>query len=163
MMKTFTIRRYQSGDYDAVWKLHIAGVKQVAPSAEIGKNNPDLDDIEGIYMTKGGEFLVGTIRGHVVAMGGVKATDRYRVARMVYLRVHPAYQGEGFGHQILTSLEKVAKDLGYGTMELDTWTINSKAQRFYERNGYRRISESVADSFPSFRYQKDLDSQVTKG
>ncbi|AGF57159.1 N-acetylglutamate synthase-like GNAT family acetyltransferase [Clostridium saccharoperbutylacetonicum] len=46
----------------------------------------------------------------------------------------------GVGSEILHYLENGAKKLGYSALWLETRLINERAVRFYEKNGYHRIS-----------------------
>ncbi|MFT8348378.1 GNAT family N-acetyltransferase [Clostridium saccharoperbutylacetonicum] len=46
----------------------------------------------------------------------------------------------GVGSEILKYLENGAKKLGYSSLWLETRLINERAVRFYEKNGYHRIS-----------------------
>ncbi|WP_459476849.1 GNAT family N-acetyltransferase [Clostridium saccharoperbutylacetonicum] len=46
----------------------------------------------------------------------------------------------GVGSEILNYLENEAKKLGYSALWLETRLINERAVRFYQKNGYHRIS-----------------------
>jgi GNAT superfamily N-acetyltransferase len=100
-----------------------------------GPWDEDLYQIDAAYLKSGGEFLVGTLDGRIVAMGAIRKTsaDQAEVKRM---RVHPDFQRRGFGQAILDALEAKARDLGYKMIHLDTSTIQTAAQRFYAKNGY---------------------------
>lgn len=58
------IRRYRSGDQQAVWELHNLALQQVGAHAGNGPWDGDLHDIERTYIDAGGEFLVGEIDGY---------------------------------------------------------------------------------------------------
>ncbi|REE88937.1 acetyltransferase (GNAT) family protein [Paenibacillus taihuensis] len=51
------------------------------------------------------------------------------------LYIHLDYQGLGLGTRLLN----LAKQQSAGTLYLYTFEVNKKAQRFYERNGFRII------------------------
>lgn len=51
------------------------------------------------------------------------------------LYIHTDYQGKGIGKQFL----ELAKANSNGILTLYTFEINKKAQRFYERNGFKII------------------------
>lgn len=76
-----------------------------------GPWDKDLNDIENIYL-KGGDFIVGELEGKVIAMGAFKRKDE-EAAEIKRMRVHPDFQGRGFGQAILEELEKRAKKMGY--------------------------------------------------
>jgi len=152
-----SIRRYEAGDQAAVWNLHVLGMKQVAPSSPVGNAlDADLRDINGVYLTNQGEFLVGSLGGTIVAMGALKRLPGEAVAGVYRMRVDPCCQGRGFGRQILNRLEQAAVERGYTTMHLDTLATNARAQCFYERNGYTKISEGLVGVYRMFYYEKKL-------
>ena len=132
------IRRYEKGDEDAVFNLHIKALKPTGSYIDSGEWNADFSDIESIYIKPGGEFLVGTIDGEIVAIGALKkvSTDHAEIKRM---RVDPLFQRRGFGQEILTKLEHRAKELGFNCLELDTGVIQEAAQKLYEKNGFKEF------------------------
>lgn len=78
----------------------------------------DLCAIPAVYLATGGEFIVGLLRGELVAMGALRLSeDGAEIKRM---RVHPCYQRQGYGRQILEHLEQRARDLGIVRLRLDT-------------------------------------------
>ena len=156
-MHELTIRRYAAGDQAAVWDLHVLGVKQVAPTSSVnGAWDADLHDIPGVYLHNNGEFLVGVLDGRIVAMGGLKRMPGDAIAGIYRMRVHPSCQGKGFGHQILDRLEKVASELGYSTLKLDTLSTNDRTQLFYVRNGYTKVTERLVGPYLMYYYEKTL-------
>ena len=54
------IRRYEPTDKRAVRRLHDDALNEVGAHLGPGTWDDDLDDIEGVYLASGGEFLVGT-------------------------------------------------------------------------------------------------------
>lgn len=53
-------------------------------------------------------------------------------------------QGKGFGKQLIQKIKELAKELGLERIELNMWTFNEKALKFYENLGfktYRRYLE----------------------
>ena len=59
------------------------------------------------------------------------------------MRVHPEYQGRGYGQLILDELEAHARALGYRTLHLDTSILQLPAQRLYEKNGFREVGRDT--------------------
>jgi ribosomal protein S18 acetylase RimI-like enzyme len=53
------------------------------------------------------------------------------------LAVHPLYQGQGYGKQLLRFAEEYANELGYSSIRLDVYSQNEGALKMYERAGYR--------------------------
>jgi len=100
------IRRYQLSDHAAVCVLHKAALV-AAGAYSTSAGDPDLNQIEAVYLNNGGVFLVGTLQNRIIAMGALRRTtpDRAEIRRM---RVHPDFQRHGFGQAIFTALEKRA-------------------------------------------------------
>lgn len=114
-----------------------------------------MHHIEAAYLEDGGEFLVGTLDGRIVAMGALRKTsaDRAEVKRM---RVHPDFQRRGFGQTILDALETKAREMGYKTLHLDTSTLQTAAQQFYAKNGYAETGREKHGRFTLIFYKKRL-------
>lgn len=155
-MNKLKIRRYKPSDNQTVWQLHRLGL------AEIGINpspnsffERDLNDIENIYLREG-DFLVGEFEGRVVAIGAFKRIDE-NTAELKRMRVHPDFQRRGFGQAIIEELEKRAKEMGYKKMILDTSEEWTKAQNFYQKNGYQEVGRKVLSiRYHAIFYEKDL-------
>ena len=103
MTDSLTLRRYRPADRDRVLDLHERAMRDVGAYVE-GVPEPDLDDIEAAYLESGGEFLVGTVDGEVVAMGALRPASGYvtefledleNAAEIRRMRVAPARQGRG--------------------------------------------------------------------
>lgn len=96
------IRRYQTKDNGEVKALHYAGLRQFG-AAEDPYHDSDLDDIEGIYLSNNGDFLVGTIDGEIVAMGVVKKVTAKR-GEIKRIRIRQDHQRQGHGQTMLEKL-----------------------------------------------------------
>ena len=105
------VRRYRDTDHDEVWTLHVLGLQQAGVYAGDAPWDDDLHQVERVYLNKRGEFLVGTYASRIVAMGAFKQTSDER-AEIKRMRVHPDFQGRGFGQLILQELEAQARALG---------------------------------------------------
>lgn len=121
----------------------------------------DFDDIESFYCN-GGDFLVGLIDEEIVAMVGLQKITNVEghVRRM---RVHPNYRRKGYGKQIMTELEKRAKNLGFKELRLRTSTQQKMAQALYEKKGYKKMetekeyyAEGGGNTFEVIWYKKVL-------
>ena len=63
---------------------------------------------------------------------GILASNEHEVNQ---LYIHKDYQGKGLGKMLLD----IAKQRSKGSLMLFTFEVNQKAQRFYERNGFKII------------------------
>jgi GNAT superfamily N-acetyltransferase len=154
-MSRLTIRRYLPSDKAAVQELHVLALERVGAHAGPGSWNDDLEDIEGVYLNSGGEFLVGEVGGRVVAMGALRRTSEAR-AEVKRMRVHPDLQGRGYGQVMLSTIEARARELGYSQLHLDTTEQMLAAQGLYEKNGYREVGRESRGRMRLIRYEKDL-------
>jgi GNAT superfamily N-acetyltransferase len=147
------IRRYESGNKRAVRRLHDDALNEVGAHLGTGPWDEDLDDIEGVYLGSGGEFLVGILEGDVVAMGTIKR-DSPDVAEVRRMRVRPGLQGRGYGQAMLDALHRRAAGLGYSTLHLDTTVQQRVARRLYLKNGYREVGRGSIGPFDCIYYER---------
>ena len=147
------IRRYEPGDKRAVRRLHDDALNEVGAHLGTGPWDEDLDEIEGVYLESGGEFLVGVLEGEVVAMGAIKRVSP-DVAEVKRMRVRPALQGHGYGQAMLDALHRRAAGLGYSTLHLDTTVQQRAARRLYLKNGYREVGRGSIGPFDCIFYER---------
>jgi len=57
------------------------------------------------------------------------------------MAVHPDFQGTGIAKELLKMAERDIKRTRFSYITLDTTKVLKRAQRFYEKNGYRRTEE----------------------
>ena len=100
----FTLRRYTPADQVAVEYLHVHAIQQAGAYLGRGPWDDDIYAIEETYLNNQGEFLIGEWDGIFVAMGALRRTSAER-AEIKRMRVHPDYQGRGYGQLILDALE----------------------------------------------------------
>ncbi len=151
----FTLRRYTSADQQAVEHLHVFAIQQIGAYLGRGPWDDDIYAIEEVYLKKQGEFLIGEYDGQFVAMGALKRTGPER-AEIKRMRVHPDYQGRGYGQIILDELESCARALGYQTLHLDTSILQLPAQRLYEKNGFSVVGRTKYQELEVILYEKQL-------
>lgn len=151
----FTLRRYTPADLKAVEYLHVYVIQQVGAYLGRGPWDDDVYDIEKAYLNNQGEFLIGESDGVLVAMGALRRTSSER-AEIKRMRVHPDYQGRGFGQIILDELEARARAMGYKTLHLDTSVMQIPAQKLYEKNGYREVGRDNYQGLEVILYEKEL-------
>ena len=135
------IRRYLPSDREAVWNLHVYALEAVGARAKnpaAYRFDADFDDIEGVYLSSGGEFLVGSLDDRIVAMGALKRLSG-RVAEITRMRVHPEHWRRGYGEAILLRLEAAATDRGYAELWLDTSPVQIAAQNLYRKGGFQEF------------------------
>lgn len=85
---------------------------------------------EAQLLCAGGEVL-----GYFVAMKGVDEVH------LLNITVAPAWQGQGWGRLMLEALATWSRGQGAQWLWLEVRVGNLRAQRLYERNGFRRVGE----------------------
>ena len=151
----FTLRRYTPADREAVAYLHVHAIQQTGAYLGRGPWDDDVYAIEEAYLRNQGEFLIGECDGLLVAMGALKRTSPERAA-IKRMRVHPDYQGRGYGQLILEELEARASALGYQILHLDTSILQIPAQKLYEKNGFRAVGRDMYQNLEVILYEKQL-------
>jgi ribosomal-protein-alanine N-acetyltransferase len=76
-----------------------------------------------------------TLLGYFVAMKGVDEVH------LLNITVAPGFQGQGWGRVMLDALALWSRSQGAQWLWLEVRTSNARAQRIYERYGYRRVGE----------------------
>ena len=149
------IRRYQETDHGVVWALHNLALKGVGAHPGSGGWDEDLHRIQEEYIDRGGEFLVGTRGGRIVAMGALRrsASERAEIKRM---RVHPDCQRQGLGQEVLRALETRAAELGYAALHLTTTVHQHAARKLYAKSGYVEVGRDRVGAFDVARFEKAL-------
>lgn len=76
------------------------------------------------------------------------------------LAVHPNFQGQGYAQKLMDFAEKYAKENGYNSIRLDTFSQNKRNQHFYEQRNYIKL-ESIyfpnQSAFPFYCYEKIMN------
>jgi GNAT superfamily N-acetyltransferase len=152
------IRTANNADGHRVRVLHRlalapTGALVEGPEAEL--LDRDFDDLEGTYITSGGEFLVGEIENEIVVMGGIRPIAP-GVAELKRMRVHPDHQRRGLGTLILTRLEERARRLGIVSLRLDTTVSQRAARALYTGAGYREVGRTRLHGFDVILMEKSL-------
>jgi GNAT superfamily N-acetyltransferase len=110
---------------------------------------------EGLSPPHGG-FVVLTEEGRPLAGGGVRRLDE-RTCEFKRMYVVPDARGRGVGRALLTALESLARDLGYGVVRLDTGPKQASARQLYERAGYASVPDYNGNPYAAFWGEKRLD------
>lgn len=122
---------------------------------------PDLLDIEASYRQNGGEFWLALSDGNVIGTLGLMMKER-NCAVMKKFFVKKEFRSQKVGLALYNKLLEFAENAGVRHIILDTPSVACVSHKFYEKNGFRRISKDelpVPYSYPdrdSFLYMPDL-------
>ena len=76
------------------------------------------------------------------------------------LAVDPKFQGKGYAQKLMDFAESYAKEKGYNSIRLDTFSQNKRNQQFYEQRNYIKL-ESIyfpnQSAFPFYCYEKIMN------
>lgn len=153
----FKIRRFEMTDVDRVWTIHKEALRKSGLEFREDAADEDFTQIPDRYLAVGGEFLVGLVEEEPVAMGGFcpESDGCVQIRRM---RVHPDFQGRGYGKRMLRELESRAIDRGYRTFQLYTNSKLVTARELYSQEGYeirrRDTHEPSGETF--IYYEKEI-------
>lgn len=105
-------------------------------------DQPDLLNIVGEYIDKGGNFWIAEDDNKLIGTIGIMpySTD---IAILKKFFVYEQWQGEPYhiGRRLYAELLDFAKEKGYKTLLLDTPFNTERAHKFYEKAGFQKISE----------------------
>jgi DNA-binding MarR family transcriptional regulator/GNAT superfamily N-acetyltransferase len=103
-----------------------------------------------------GSFLIADADGEPVACGAVKSIVP-GVGSLKRMWVSPAVRGMGFGRRMLAALVSEARELGVGTLRLETNRALTEAIRLYETSGYVRVAPFNSDPYADHWFEKQLE------
>jgi [ribosomal protein S18]-alanine N-acetyltransferase len=89
-----------------------------------------------------------TLLGYFVAMRGVDEVH------LLNITVVPEYQGQGWGRSMLDAVAIWSRGQGAQWLWLEVRAGNKRAQRIYQRHGFRRVGERKG-YYPAARGQRE--------
>ncbi len=132
----------------------------------IGAEAPALEKAErnmhGLYGGPRSYFLViDNGQGHAVGGGGIAplAGGDRRTCELQRMYFRPEIRGLGLGFRVLADCVDKARELRYSAMYAETMAGMERANRLYEKAGFRRLSAPVGETGHTFTdawFWKDL-------
>jgi GNAT superfamily N-acetyltransferase len=157
LLEGLVIRRYDPKDHNAVWDLHIEGVRQsrslYPPPAGY---EDDLHDISATYLGDGSNFWVVESPDGLIGMAAVSRVDE-RTGRVRRMRVTASWRRKGVAQALLRIAMAFCRECGYNRVILDTTHMQTDAHRLYERAGFTKTGEHELGPFRIFDYERRLD------
>ncbi len=98
-----------------------------------------------MYRSEDSDVIVAERDGVICGMAGVEYLNKqespYSQGRKIYyvteFGVDAAFQRRGVGRELMAFMRSDARSKGFTRIELDMWTFNEGALRFYEAVGFR--------------------------
>ncbi len=113
--------------------------QKVIPDSDEPVDDDDLYRIPEIY-TRRSRFWVCLKSGTVIGTVAIREMNT-TTARLNRMFVLTEYHGQGIGQLLLDHAITFARSQNYKEVILNTHPFMKRAHRFYERNGFRRVSE----------------------
>ena len=141
--------------YTDINKKDVADLILYIQNAEFGipitlELQPDLNEIPGFYQTNNGNFWIAKIDDKIIGtISLLDIGDRKGALRKMF--VDKDYRGKefGVGQMLLNTLVDWAKHKGFTEIFLGTTEKFIRAQRFYEKNGFKEIEkQELPGTFP---------------
>jgi putative acetyltransferase len=153
--KTFSIRRAEAGDYEAVCRV-FAGPKAIRgtlqlpyPSAESWRKRL-AEPPEGLYA------LVACVEGEVIGQLGLHTlpnNPRRRHVGQIGMAIRDDWQGQGVGTALMQAATGLADNwLNLRRLELDVFTDNEPAIRLYKKFGFKIEGTLVGFAYRDGQY-----------
>ncbi len=150
MNKNIIVKEYSSEYQSQVVDLILSIQQQEYNISITVQRQPDLSAIEYFYQTGIGNFWVALHDDKVI--GTISLFDiGNNQAALRRMFVQKEYRGSAYktAKLLLNNAIKWAKDKSIKTIHLGTTSNFKAAQRFYEKNGFKRIAaEELPESFP---------------
>lgn len=97
----------------------------------------------------------GVVCGYVQSRNPTKLPSNEHVAELS-IAVHPDFQGQGIGRQLMLAIEDKARQEGKRKVSLRVLATNPGAIEFYKRCGYVEQGRLVQEFFLNGQYVDDL-------
>lgn len=112
------------------------------PSIEIFEKDIELNQL---WVLKDNDKIVGSIVVSNIIDEEYKAvkwlTPTQHNCYIHRLAIHPEYQGKGLAQQLMTFAEEYAREHKFTSIRLDTFSVNDRNNKFYQRRGYQKLGE----------------------
>ncbi len=120
-------------------------------------DQPDLLNIKENHINAGGDFWIAIDNDKLIGSIGIMPYSK-EVAVLKKFFVYEEYQGEPFhlGQKLYAALLSFAKEKGFTTLLLDTPHNTTRAHKFYEKVGFKKVTEDELPLKFSHPY-KDCD------
>lgn len=135
------LRDYSPGDEGDVFRI----VKEVLAGYGLSTNpketDADLRDIQASYLSEGGAFRILECDGRIAGSYGLYPTTRQTCElRKMYLL--PKLKGRGLGKKMMADALRMAKDMGFVEMTLETNSCLKEALGLYRKYGFTEFTPS---------------------
>jgi len=129
-------------EYSGQYKEQIVRLINDVYENEIGQHSesgrPDLDKISEVYQKENGNFWVALDGEKVIGTIGLINQGEQR-ASLHRFCVAKRFRGKGVSNRLFSTFLGFAYDKDYEKIFLSTWAGAKAANKFYTKNGFKRI------------------------
>lgn len=112
------------------------------PSVEVFETDVDLNQL---WVLKDDARIIGSVVISTIMDEEYKPiswlTPSLKNCYIHRLAVHPDYQGKGCAQQLMTFAEAYAKEHQFVSVRLDTFSVNTRNNLFYQKRGYQKLGD----------------------
>ncbi|MGK6312498.1 bifunctional helix-turn-helix transcriptional regulator/GNAT family N-acetyltransferase [Neorhizobium sp. DT-125] len=102
-----------------------------------------------------GYFVLAEFDGAPVGCGALKVTGA-STGEIKRMWTAPDARGLGIARRVLRALEAKAREIGLGTLRLETNRVLLEAQTFYRSEGYREVAAFNAEPYADHWFEKQI-------
>lgn len=139
------LRDFRADDQTAVRELILDGLRERWGRAYDEAFNPDLDDIDANYVTRGADVVVVERDGELVATGMLLPGGTAQ-ARIVRMSVCESHRRKGLGRQVVEELVARARRRGLREVMVSTDTPWLSAVALYTSCGFEETGRDNTDT-----------------
>ncbi len=113
----------------------------------------ELESLSRMYGAPRGVLLLAEIDGVLAGCAAVRQLDDL-ICELKRVYVRPDFRGTGMGRRLTERALQAAREMGYGSIRLDTLPQMQAAQRLYEDLGFRDIPAYYGKPMPGQRFME---------
>jgi GNAT superfamily N-acetyltransferase len=157
------IRLGKKSDYPAVSELyaqvngiHASGRPDIFRNPEEAVINEDYYNAfvdnpdQTLFVAEADAIVIGVVTIEVRDTPDQPVLVPRRFGVIETMSVAKGWRSKGIGQNLMVAAEEWAKKNGATSMNLNVWTFNRRASRFYERHGYLPLHTRMGKEFKEF-------------
>jgi len=134
-------KKYQEKTFEFIYKT--MSEELIVDKETLNKITKDLEDIEKNYIEKNGNMWLAINEETNEIIGTIALTEIEKgVAELRRFYVKKEYRSRKIGYSLYTILKKQAVEKGFTEIYLVSGKELKKAHEFYQRNGWKIVSNS---------------------
>jgi ribosomal protein S18 acetylase RimI-like enzyme len=102
-----------------------------------------LEDSASVVLMAEGQEPVGCLYAQILNRPASWVRLALQVFYIQHLVVSPKHRRQGVGTALLSNALNVARSRGIKRVELDLWSFNSEARRFWSKHGFKVFNERM--------------------